>query len=123
MEDWRDEVGDMGELSEAEMVSRWYPGGERPRTAAPIFVPICATSPGREAAPEGGSFAGPLRLQLHCATQGASIAWTTEAGEDPHWQLYTEPIPLPTGTTAVRARAIRVGYKESREVAGAFTVE
>jgi hypothetical protein len=54
-------------------------------------------------------------LQLYCATQGASIAYTFEQGENPHWLLYSEPLRLPVGTTTVRARAIRIGYQESQE--------
>ncbi|MDD9974153.1 MAG: chitobiase/beta-hexosaminidase C-terminal domain-containing protein, partial [Candidatus Poribacteria bacterium] len=51
----------------------------------------------------------------HCSTQGASIAYTTEQGEEPHWQLYTDPLRLPKGETSIRAKAIRIGYRESEE--------
>ena len=119
---WRQEVGDMGEVPEAEMVRRWYPGGEQPETAPPVFIPICEQSPGREAAPEGGRFRSPVLLQLHCATQGASVACTFEQGDEPHWLLYTRPLQLPSGSTTVRARAIRIGYKESRESRATFEV-
>jgi hypothetical protein len=61
-------------------------------------------------------------LQFYCATQGASMAYTFEQGDDPHWQLYTEPLRLPEGKTTVRARAIRIGYKESEESKTTFTV-
>jgi hypothetical protein len=121
LDDWRAEVGDMGEIPEAEMVRRWYPDGEQPRTAAPVFVPITADAPGREVS-EGGSFAGPLLVQLHCATQGASMAYTFGAGKSPHWLLYTGPLRLPRGQTTLRARAIRIGYAESEERCAAFTV-
>jgi len=120
---WLDEVGDMGEIPEAEMVRRWYPDGERPETAPPLFVPICEESPGREGAPDGGTFRGPVLLQMHCATQGASVGYTFDAGEDARWLLYTGPLRLPEGTTAVRARAVRIGYSESKESAASFTVE
>ena len=123
LDDWRDEVGDLGEVPEAEMVRQWYPDGHRPTTAAPLLVPICEDSPGRDPAPEGGRFRGPVLLQLHCATQGASIAWTFEPGEKPRWQLYTTPLRLPAGRTTVRARAVRIGYHDSPEAAATFTVE
>ncbi len=123
VDSWRREVGDMGEIPEADMVRRWYPDGERPQTASPVFVPICEESPGRETAPEGGTFEAPVLLQLHCATQGASMACTFEEGEEPHWLLYTEPLELPPGETTVRARAIRIGYLESEEVSATFTVQ
>ncbi len=122
LDDWRAEVGDLGEVPESEMVRRWYPGGERPTTAGVVFIPLCGESPGTDAAPEGGTYAGPFELQLHCATQGASIAWTFEPGQDARWQLYSEPLSLPAGTTTVRAVAIRIGYLESEERAATFEV-
>jgi arylsulfatase A-like enzyme len=123
LEDWRAEVGDLGEVPEAEMVESWYRGGEQPQTAAPVPVPICDPSPGVAAAPDGGTFPGPLLVQLYCATQGASICYTFEEGEGVPWSLYSEPLRLPEGTTTLRAKAIRIGYKESDETVAMFTVE
>ncbi len=112
---WQSEFGDMGDISEEQMVAKWYPNGTQPQTAPPLFIPINASDPGREPAQENGEWDAPLLLQLHCSTQGASIAYTTERGEDVGWQLYTEPLRLPKGETTVRAKAIRIGYKESDE--------
>ena len=97
------------------MVAGWYPDGTQPQTAAPIFIPINAEHSGTEVAHEDGEWATPLILQLHCSTQGASIAYTTEQGDDAHWRLYTEPLRLSEGETTVRAKAIRIGYRESEE--------
>ena len=80
-------------------------------------------SPGIEPAPEGGTFAGPMLVQLHCATQGASIAYTRDTEDGPRWRLYTEPIRLASGNHEVRARAIRIGYRESREIRARFVVK
>lgn len=123
LDSWRNEVGDMGEIPESEMVRAWYPDGIQPDTAPPVLIPICESSPGVEAAPNGGTFPEPLLLQLHCATQGASITYTTEQGNAPHWQLYTNPISLPIGKTTLRAKAIRIGYKESAGVSAVFLVQ
>ena len=120
---WTQEVGDMGKIPEAEMVRQWYPDGKQPETAPPLFIPICEKSPGRNPAPEGGNFRAPALMQIHCATQGASIAYTFEEGDSPRWLLYTTPLCLPEGRTALRARAIRIGYKESKESAATFAVE
>ncbi|MBI1928580.1 sulfatase-like hydrolase/transferase [Candidatus Poribacteria bacterium] len=123
LDDWRNEYGDMGEISEEQIVAQWWPGGVQPQTAAPIFIPITASHPGIDAASEGGTYAAPLLLQFHCATQGASIAYTIEAGEKVRWRLYTEPLRLEAGTTTLRAKAIRIGYKESAERTATFAVE
>lgn len=122
LDEWLEEVGDMGRIPESEMVRNWYPEGRRPETAPVVCVPICAESPGMEPALEGGSFQGPVLLQLHCATQGASIAYTFDEGENPHWLLYTEPLRLDAGEYRVRARAIRIGYVESPEIQARFEV-
>ncbi len=113
--EWQSDFGDMGDISEEQMVARWYPDGTQPQTASPIFIPINASNPGREPVQEDGAWEAPLLLQLHCSTQGASIAYTMEQGEDVQWKLYTEPLRLPKGATTVRAKAIRIGYKESDE--------
>lgn len=123
LDDWTQEVGDMGEIPESEMVRQWYPDGKQPKTAPPVFIPICEESPGTTAAQEGGNFKSPVLIQLYCATQGASIAYTFEQGDDVRWLLYTAPLELSEGKTTLRAKAIRIGYKESEESAAAFVVE
>ena len=55
-----------------------------------------------------------MTVKINCATEGASIAYTTDAGSKPHWLLYHEPVRLDRGTM-VRARAVRLGYRESKE--------
>ncbi len=107
---WMDETNDMGEIPEAEMIAQMWPGGVQPETAPP------------EISPSGGSFIAPTTVEITCATDGASIAYTTEQGEDPHWLLYTGPLDV-RDTTTLRARAIRYGYQESTETVAAFTFE
>ena len=122
LDGWLSDVGDLGKLDEAQMVQRWYPGGEQPQTAPPLFIPICADSPGRELSPGGGRFEGPLVVQLHSATQGASIAYTLQSGGDARWRLYTEPVGFPPGETTLRAKAVRIGFSDSNESTATFTV-
>ena len=112
---WQSEFGDMGHIPEKEMVATWYPDSTQPETAAPIFIPINAEKPGTEVVNERSEWSGPVVLQLHCSTQGASITYTTEQGDDVRWRLYTEPLQLPVGEITVRAKAIRIGYHESEE--------
>lgn len=123
LDTWRSEVGDLGEIPEAEMVRRWYPDGQQPQTAAPLFIPIGAGNWGEQPAPEGGTFRAPMLVQLYCATQGASIAYTLSGEDRARWQLYTEPLHLPVGETTLRAKAIRIGYRESSERVATFRVE
>jgi hypothetical protein len=115
-EEWRRTVGDMGEIPESEMVARWHPAGVVPKTAAPIFIPITPSRPGRDAVMDVAIVDGPCLIQIHSATQGASIAWTTQEGSEPKWRLYTQPLWLPAGTHTLRAIAVRVGYQDSAEV-------
>ena len=102
LEAWRAEVGDMGRIPEDEMIEQMWPGGKQPITAAPAIHP------------SGGELGRSVKVALSCPTEGASIAYTIEEGEAPHWRLYTGPIELTT-STRLCARAIRYGYKESPE--------
>jgi len=111
---WRKEIGDLGDIPEAQMVAQWHPDGERPTTGDVRIYPYSANSDSSEPY-DGSPLPSAHRLQLHCATQGASIAWTTAEGEKPHWNLYTGPLQLPPGTHTLRIKAIRIGYRESPE--------
>ncbi len=122
LDGWLEEVGDMGRTSESEMVRNWYPDGRQPETAPVVCVPLSPESPGMEPALEGGRFQGPMLLQLYCATQGASIAYTFDEGDCPHWLLYTEPLRLEAGEYRLKARAIRIGYAESSEIRTVFEI-
>ena len=118
---WQADVGDLGEVAEEEMIRRWWPAGVQPATAAVGFVPIAQEAPGLELIP-GGTFSGPCRLQLHCPTQGASLSYAIDREPTRGWQLYTEPIALPTGQSTVRARAVRIGFADSEQTEARFTV-
>ena len=122
LDNWRNDFGDMGEIPEEQMVRQWWPDGVQPQTATPIFIPISNSSFGMDTASEDETLTFPATVQLHCATQGASIAYTTEANQQAQWQLYTEPLRLQEGTTTLRTKAIRIGYKESEERSSTFTV-
>ncbi|MFW6292836.1 MAG: hypothetical protein ACOC7V_10995, partial [Spirochaetota bacterium] len=120
-EAWCAEVGDTGEQSESEMVRRWYPGGEQPTTATPIFVPFADGVYG-ETAITTAELSGDAMLQIQCATQGASIAWRFDEDLPGRWRLYQSPIRLGGGRTVVHAKAIRIGYKESEPITATVNV-
>jgi arylsulfatase A-like enzyme len=118
LDDWRQRTGDRGlaEESEAQLRERGWPDGEQPRTTAPAFVPNAPGNRGQEFVSGEVTLETPATLSLYCGTQGASIAYTTATGNDPHWQLYDGPLSLPEeGTLSLRAKAVRYGYAESEE--------
>ena len=105
VEGWIRVVGDQGEVPEFLMMERMRPGG---RYRRPEKVRIGAWSEG-----EG------TRVRLSCATEGASIGYTTEPGRDPRWLLYSRVLEI-IGPARLRAKAIRYGYKESVEATANF---
>ncbi|MFW6059658.1 MAG: sulfatase [Phycisphaeraceae bacterium] len=124
LDQWREKYGDMGDVDEAQMVRNWYPNGRQPVTLHPLLIPVSAEHPGRATGSGGGQFAGPILVQMHCATQGASIVWTTEPGDDARWHLYTGPVRLDgPGRALLRARAHRIGFQPSEERAAVFHIE
>ena len=119
LDHWRATYGDKGEIPETEMVNQMWPGGEQPPTAAPFMVPINADNPGLQTA-QGGEYRAPLLLQMSCDTQGASIGY--KLNDEENWRLYGGPLRLPVGQTMITAKAIRVGYGESKESEASFVV-
>jgi arylsulfatase A-like enzyme len=122
LREWQHEIGDMGSIPESQMVERMWPGHKQPVTANVQLIPNCSSNRGETPKDEGGTFAGPMTLQLYCPTQGASIGYTFEKGEKPHWNLYTGPLKMAPGISTIRAKAIRYGYKESGITDATFNV-
>ncbi|MEM9586471.1 MAG: sulfatase [Planctomycetota bacterium] len=91
-EAWQDSINDLGLVPEAVMMEEMIPGGERPRTEAPVIRR------------QGG------QLSIECATEGASIVY--RRGGSDHWQLFTRAVPDPGGQ--IQAMACRLGYRDSR---------
>lgn len=123
---WQQEVGDLGDMTETEMVGRWWPGGTPPQTAPVVFVALAEDAAGTEPL-AGDVLAAPCRLQLHCPTQGASMTYRLQVGpaeptDAARWLLYTGPIELPAGAIEVQARAVRIGYTDSEPTSAQFRV-
>lgn len=91
---WLARVGDWSDVSEDEMVAGFAPGGDPPRTPAPILT------------------AGDGRVRIDAPTPGASVCY--RIGDD-RWRLYVAPFGAPAGAT-VTARAVRYGWEASDEV-------
>jgi N-sulfoglucosamine sulfohydrolase len=120
---WMDKTKDMGNIPESEMIDNMWPGRVQPVTAQPAFIGYDKESVDITATTGGGKYKYPARIFIHCATQGASIAYTTDTADNVRWRLYTGPVKLGRGKTLLRAKAIRYGYKESKETAAAFETE
>ncbi|WP_210508350.1 sulfatase-like hydrolase/transferase [Naasia sp. SYSU D00057] len=116
LDEWTEHYGDLGLLPERELIETWRPGGRTAETAAPELLL------------EDG------RVAATCATEGASLAWTTDppreaAGGPPswtaalglpdtggrRWRLYTGPFEPPVGER-VWMGAWRMGFTASEVV-------
>jgi len=121
LDEWRTETRDLGDISEADMVEKSWPGRVQPETCQPLFI-VNAEDSFEAESTLGGVYQGPAMLRMSCSTQGASIAYTTDTGDSPRWLLYTGPFHI-DGAVTVRAKAIRYGYKESPEVSASFSIQ
>ncbi|MNC13390.1 Choline-sulfatase [compost metagenome] len=133
LDEWQAKYDPWGEVPEERMVRLMWPGGVQPQTAPVLYVAINGTNPGVEPSP-GGFYDEPTAVMLYCATQGASIAYTMERGggaiepadnterrDRPRWQLYAGPLVLDRpGHTVIRAKAVRIGYKDSEETVASY---
>ncbi len=126
LDEWLDDVGDLGQIDEHVMKATWWHGqDEQPATAPCICIAINAERKGEGADRIEGeaTVAGPAAIQLHTPTQGASIVYTTDDGDDPHWRLYTQPFILQSGKHTIRYKANRIGYAQSEERTVTLTIE
>jgi N-sulfoglucosamine sulfohydrolase len=113
---WMDRIDDQGLVNETELVQRMWPGGLQPRTGTPLILARNATEVSGELRRR---LTGPTEVVIYSPTQGASLAYTTEAGDEAVWRLYTAPLRVSDPTT-IRAKAIRYGYQESDEARVVF---
>jgi N-sulfoglucosamine sulfohydrolase len=122
LDEWRRDFDRWGDWDEWAMVETMWPGGVQPQTAPVEFIPW---SEGYDAqAPKGeGELVGPVALQLQSGTFGASIAYSFDEGEKPRWQLYRTPLRLPIGNVHIRAKAVRIGFKDSAETIASYDVK
>jgi len=121
--EWTLETGDMGHMNEPEMIEQMWPGGVQPVTDVPYFI---INSPEDRASKNyrtGGSYTSPMTLGFYCPTHGASLVYTLEEKNNPHWFLYTGPLNLKQGTYNIRVKAVRYGYKESEILTGKFEIK
>ncbi len=123
LSEWQRTSGDLGLISEIDMVRNWYPNGQQPHTSSPVLVPMNPQLEGLIAHVPGTwekiESTQPSELLLVSETQGASIAYMLKedgATNPIDWKLYVGPIPLTKGKWTLRTKAIRIGYTPSKEV-------
>ncbi|MBV5314183.1 MAG: sulfatase-like hydrolase/transferase [Prolixibacteraceae bacterium] len=121
-DNWATTTNDLGRMNEPEMIEMMWPGGKQPVTDKPYFIVNAHEDRGSKNYQVGGIYSAPMTLAFYCPTHGASIVYSTDAGNKPTWKLYSGPLKLKKGTTIVRIKAVRYGYKDSDEVSGNFEV-
>lgn len=109
LERWMEETGDLGLIPEPELWEQRRPGGKWAVTDAPSI------------SPNGGTFAGRATVRITCPTEGASLAYTTDTGEKPHWLLYSKEVTLGHSAT-LRTKGCRLGYRDSEVVGAEFRI-
>jgi hypothetical protein len=122
-EQWTLETGDMGHMNEPEMIEQMWPGGKQPVTDVPYFIVNAPEDRASKNYRVGGTFTSPMTLGFYCPTHGASIVYTFEEKENPHWLLYSGPLHLKPSTYNIRVKAVRYGYKDSEELKGTFEIK
>ncbi len=121
---WQRETGDLGSLSEDELVYRMWRGRYQPVTAIPTVTPTGPHYDGRDPVRSDNVLRGPLHLHFDCSTQGASIAWRLDEDPAGQWRLYTRPLLAKAGNRLkLNVKAIRYGYKESKSARVRIQVE
>lgn len=121
-EKWTLETGDLGHMNESEMVEQMWPGGKQPVTDAPYFIINSPEDRSLNKYRTGGTYTSPMTVGYYCQTQGASIIYSLQEGNKPHWLLYSGPLHLKPGTYNLRVKAVRYGYKDSGETTGQFVI-
>ena len=122
LDTWMAAVGDYGFVAEQNMVESMWPGGAQPTTGPVAILPrgtmrTALLPSGLDPAASGGTFQGPVELEMYSPTQGASITYSMGG----RWLLYHAPLTVTT-TTTLKAKAIRYGFAESAVVEVAITI-
>ena len=123
LDKWTQETGDLGHMNEPEMIEQMWPGGKQPVTDIPYFIINAPGDRGTRNLRTGGTYASPMTLAFYCPTHGASLVYTFESSQNPHWLLYNGPLHLKKGNHGIRVKAVRYGYKESEELKGNFIIK
>jgi arylsulfatase A-like enzyme len=120
---WTLETGDMGHMNEPEMIEQMWPGGKQPVTDIPYFIINSREDRSSKNYRAGGTYTSPMTVSFYCPTHGASIVYSFEEKDNPHWLLFNGPLHLNPGSHNIRVKAVRYGYMESDELKGTFEIK
>jgi N-sulfoglucosamine sulfohydrolase len=98
---WQKETKDLGSVPEAELRERMRPGGVWQQVAAPTGTLRVVGET--------------VQVRLACATEGASIVYTDDAGPRARWKLYTGELTVSV-PIKLRIKACRFGFLDSEEI-------
>jgi uncharacterized sulfatase len=94
LDTWMTDIHELGGVPEEQLIERFWPGHKQPVTATPVI----------ETAADG-------TVTITCATPGASIGY--RLGKSQAWDVFATPFKV---KEALHAKAIRLGYKVSKEI-------
>ena len=106
LDQWQKETKDVGSIPEDELREQMRPGGVWAQASMPKIAMI-------------GNVGASITVRLTCETPGASMAYTTEAGDRARWKLYSQEITLKR-PVRLRAKACRLGFIDSSELVQQF---
>jgi hypothetical protein len=107
LEQWQQETKDLGSIPEEELRERMRPGGVWAQASKPKITTT------------GGEGSASVVVRMTCETPGASLAYTTEAGDRARWKLYSQEMTVKRPVTW-RIKACRLGFIDSSEVVQQF---
>lgn len=122
-EQWTLATGDLGHMNEPEMIRQMWPDMKQPVTDTPYFIVNSPEDRASRNLRTGGIWSSPMTLSFYCPTHGASLVYTFEEKDNPHWLLYSGPIHLKPGSYNIRVKAVRYGYSGSEELKGTFEIK
>jgi len=107
---------------DGESVARWSAEGDQATGEywlRNVSVPVVSAP---TITPNGGSFTGPVQINLSTVTSGATITFTT-TGADPTMNSASYGAPfLLNASATIKARAFKNGYSDSSISAAAFII-
>lgn len=102
LDDWIRLMRDKGFMQEKDLIETMWQGTEKPVTATPKIT-------------KKNSGGAKAQLAISCPSPGASIAYRLSSDPPGYWHLYSAAVEITVKDT-LHAKAIRLGYDESKEV-------